>query len=149
MKRPEWAEILERSQELRILHTKCTGSQKVKVVRDRLLNPDALSNIILTYYSAIEALCRFILMRHDKNQNSYADYRSLKTKKMMDTIRENYKNIFINSEENEMFDEFFACFSEVRNYLVHECGFIQAGYSKKILCEAKIVIQKLENIISE
>ena len=142
-------QIIQRSKELRRLHTQCTGKQKLGTVTERLGELGSLSNKVVIWYSAVEALGRFILIKTSekpKTSATYKRYEKLGLNKLLSEVSTKFPAYFSSEEVNNVINGISA-FSEVRNYLTHEFAFISGGMAVMLLNNAEKMLNVLKQII--
>ena len=141
-------EINNRAEELRLLHTCCSVSQKLSVISDRIEEKGSLNNTVALYYSRIEALGRFLLMKADDEQDNNTLYEKYKKESFDDIIKalmKEFPEFFTEPNVKEAIDG-IAALKSVRNYLVHEFGFMRVGMVSQVLENAEVVFNALKSI---
>ncbi|TIH14902.1 hypothetical protein D0S45_12225 [Marinifilum sp. JC120] len=152
----------QRSLSLRIMHAVCcTGRQKIKVVDDRLEYSGLSSNKLVNYYSAIEGISRFILLKRllyeigsncvveitkDLIEDKYRGCKSIPHNELIKEVSCIYPKYFDEDNVQSAWSEYDK-FKEVRNYLVHECGMINSRDANMLIATAEIILDVLKQIV--
>jgi len=136
---------------LRNDYVTATPSKRRNVIEQRLNNPSAYANVLVTHIAAVEALARTLVMNsHVKTKkelrNIYPDY---KFKKVENMIRE-YLRIKKLGNAPDVFGvenwKIFRIAVEYRHLLIHECTYLGAAKFDLMVEAAKAVLSNLTEL---
>jgi len=137
--------------QLRNDYVTATPSQRRNVIEQRLNNPGAYANLLVTHIAAVEALARTLVMNSrvkskEELRSIYPDY---KFKKVENMIRE-YLRINKLGHAPDVFGaenwKIFRIAVEYRHLLIHECTYLGAGKFDPMIEAAKAVLSKLTKL---
>lgn len=117
-------------EKLRMLYEGATPRQRFKVALDRINNPAADANDLVTRVSAVEAFARSLIANFGARDKAevLAKYRRLSKREATDLVTAYAK--LRDTTPKELFGEelweFFRVAVSARNLLVHECTYLDA-----------------------
>ena len=122
--------LLDELQKLRDRYIFATPRQRLKVANQRIKNPDAGANILVTTFSAVEAFARSLVLHSKKRpqinvRKLYARYKD----RTASTLIAEYLKI-IDKDPIALFGKdlwkTFKLAESYRNLLVHECTYLES-----------------------
>lgn len=116
-------------EKLRTTYVSSSIRQRVRIMDQRLNDPSALPNLLVTRVAAIEAFARTLLMHAFAQSKSDlpAAYEKYRYRKVHTMIKEYLELKQLGTPQNVFGDSAWATFKtavKYRNLLVHECSFL-------------------------
>ena len=138
--------------ELRSLYIKGNLSQRYRIARERLANPDHGPNLLVTAVAALEGFARAIAVKELVANGTALEtaYAELQFTKPIALITDHV----LPAHEVRPEDAFEACQWELlpeavefRNLLVHEATYLAGGTSRRLAAAAEHVFDRLAEIV--
>jgi hypothetical protein len=136
---------------LRDQYVTATPRQRRNVIEQRLNNPHAYPNRLVTHIASVEAFARTLVMNsHAKTKNELrAIYPQYRFKKVENMIRE-YLRINELGKAPDVFGvenwRIFRIAIEYRNLLIHECTYLGSVKFNSMVKAAQVVLNKLTKL---